>query len=343
MTDHILLNECLLDRSLSKYACIIIDEAHERSIYTDLLLGLLKQCIAVRKDLKLLITSATIDPEIFVVYLGGAEQCPVLKVSGRTFPVEVVWSEDEENDLSYPENYEDKVLKKVIEIHKTKKINEGGILAFLTSAAETEKCVGKYKQAIGEKDNVCLQLHGRLRPDEQQLVFASTPEGKRKVVFATNSAETSITIDGVRFVIDSGVVKEMRFDPKKNMSSLDVVSVSQSSANQRQGRTGRTSAGTCYRLYTQEDYDKMAKTGSPEILRIQVAQAMLKLLEFGVEPLSFQYVQSVDSMQLALKELKNIGAVDVNGHLTDSGKWIAKLPLEPKLGMMIKYGVDTGI
>lgn len=345
MTDHILLNECLLDRSLAKYKCIIIDEAHERSIYTDLLLGLLKQCLISRDDLRVVITSATIDPDIFVHFFGGSNNCPVLRVSGRTFPVDVVWDHDELTDDPYPQNYEKKALGKAIEIHRSEKITDGDILVFLTSALETERCLENFKNAVGTDDSVCLQLHGRLSAEEQQQVFMDTPKGKRKVVFSTNSAETSITIDGVRFVIDTGVVKEMRFDPKRNMSSLDVVSVSKSSANQRKGRAGRTSSGTCYRLYSQADYSNMKASGSPEILRIQVSQAMLKLLELSVNPLEFEYVEapSTEAMQLAVEDLKNIGAVDNSGNITESGKWAAKLPLEPKLGMMIKHGIEMGI
>lgn len=345
MTDHILLNECLKDRSLSKYSCIIIDEAHERSIYTDLLLGLVKQCLESRKDLRVVITSATIDPKIFVEYFGGMDKCPVLKVSGRTFPVDVVWDFDQLNDAPFPQNYENKAVDKAIEIHRTTDVDEGDILVFLTSAVETEKCVDKFKKAVGVTDNVCLQLHGRLRTDEQQLVFEKSPKGKRKVVFATNSAETSITIDGVKFVIDTGVVKEMKFDPKKNMSSLDVVPVSQSSADQRKGRAGRTSPGICYRLYSEKDYNRMSKTGLPEILRIQVSQAILKLLELGVDPLSFDYVEapSKSTMQSAMDELTSMGAVDGNGCITDTGRWVARLPLEPKFGMMIKQGIDLDI
>ncbi|XP_045199869.2 uncharacterized protein LOC123554061 [Mercenaria mercenaria] len=343
MTDHILLNECLKDRMLTQYSCILIDEAHERSIHTDLLLGMLKEALNSRPDLRVVITSATIDPDIFVDYFGGYDHCPVLKVSGRTFPVDVFWEQDDYFDTPFPEDYERKALNKAIEIHQSEK-TEGDILVFLTAAVETDRCTEKLKKMIGEADVQCLQLHGRLKTEEQQLVFEKTPRGKRKIVFATNSAETSITIPGIKFVVDTGVVKEMRFDPKKNMNSLDVVSVSQSSANQRKGRAGRTSSGICYRLYTLEDYKRMDRAASPEILRIQVSQAMLKLMELGVDPISFDYVQSPSqaAMISALDELKEIGAVDDAG-ISELGKWIAKLPVEPKLGAFIKKGVEMEI
>jgi ATP-dependent RNA helicase DHX8/PRP22 len=342
MTDHILLNECLQDTMLTKYSCIIIDEAHERSIHTDLLLGMIKDALNNRPDLKVVITSATIDPDIFVDYFGGLDLCPVLRVSGRTFPVEVFWEQDNDVDSSFPDDYEKKALNKAIEIHQNER--EGDILVFLTSAAETDRCKERIIRMVGDKEVQCLQLHGKLKPEEQQLVFANTPRGKRKIVFATNSAETSITIPGIKYVVDTGVVKEMRFDPKKNMNSLDVVQVSQSSADQRKGRAGRTSSGVCYRLYTHKIYRSFKKASSPEILRIQVSQALLKLMELGVDPMSFDYVQSPSPMAMksALGELEEIGAVDTKG-ISELGRWIAKLPVEPRLGALIKKGMDMDI
>ncbi|XP_053404497.1 uncharacterized protein LOC123554059 [Mercenaria mercenaria] len=344
MTDHILLNECLQDRLLTKYFCILIDEAHERSIHTDLLLGMLKETLDKRPNLKVIVTSATIDPDVFIKYFGGRDQCPVLRVSGRTFPVDISWEQNDSFDNPFPEDYESKAIKKVIEIHQSTTIEEGDILIFVTSPAETERCVENLKKRLGEKDILCLQLHGKLRAEEQQLVFERTPVGKRKVVFATNSAETSITIQGIKFVVDTGVVKEMRFDPKKNMNSLDVIPVSQSSANQRSGRAGRTTSGICYRLYTEEDYKRMEKIASPEILRLQVSQAILKLMELDVDPMKFDYVQSPsnEAMQSAMMELKDIGAVEDSG-LSNLGKWVAKLPIEPRLGFLIRKGIDMEI
>ena len=343
MTDHMLLNDCLKDKMLTQYSCVIIDEAHERSIHTDLLLGLLKQCMKSRPELKVVITSATIDPDVFVRYFGGEKHCPVLHVSGRAFPVEVIWEIDE-GYAPYPEDFENKALQKTIEIHSETLTDSGDILVFLTSAVGTTKCAEKFKQRFGDHDSVCLPLHGRLKPEDQQLVFEPTPRGKRKVIFATNIAETSVTIDGVKYVVDSGLVNEMRFDPKKNMSSLNTTPVSQSSANQRKGRAGRTSSGFCYRLYTENDYNQMDKTSTPEILRIHVAQAILKLLQLKVDPMGFDYVQSPSpaAMKSALEELISLGAADNNG-ITELGEWIARLPLEPKLGVMVKKGVDNGV
>ncbi|XP_060560623.1 uncharacterized protein LOC132720487 [Ruditapes philippinarum] len=344
MTDNVLLNECLQDRILSKYSCIIIDEAHERSIHTDLLLGMLKESISERPDLKVIITSATIDPFIFKDFFGGHKQCPVLKISGKTFPVDTFWDETNCFDNPFPEDYEEKALRKAIEVHTSTKIEEGDILVFVTAALEADRCVEKMKSRVNEKEIQCLQLHGKQRTAEQQIVFERTPKCKRKIVFATNCAETSITIPGIKFVIDTGVVKEMRYDANKNINSLNVSPVSQSSANQRKGRAGRTASGKCYRLYTEEDFRRMEKNALPEILRVQVSKALLNLMEYGVNPLNFHYVQSpsTESMQNAMLELTELGAIhDLS--LTDIGKLIAKLPVEPKLGVLIKKGIEMDI
>ncbi|WAR27220.1 DHX8-like protein [Mya arenaria] len=344
MTDHNLLNECLTDRSLSKYSCVIIDEAHERSIQTDLLLGLLKHCLKTRPELKVIVTSATIDPDIFVQYFGGPQNCPVLSVSGRAFPVDVIWDHDEMYDSQYSNDFERKALQKAIDIHTGTDVNSGDIIVFLTSAFETVRCAERFKEKSVDQNCICLPLHGKLKPGEQQLVFDPTPKGKRKIIFSTNIAETSVTIDGITYVIDTGLVKEMRFDPKRYMSSLDVVTVSKSSANQRKGRAGRTAAGTCYRLYAQTDFSKMEKSGTPEILRIHVAQGILKLLQMEVNPFDFDYVQSPSpaAMKSAVEELMSIEAVDKDG-ITELGEWIVRLPIEPRLGVMVKKGIDMGV
>ncbi|XP_071123047.1 uncharacterized protein [Mytilus edulis] len=284
MTDHMLLNECLKDENFSAYSCIIVDEAHERSIYTDLLLGMIKKSINNRPDLRVVITSATIDPEVFVDYFGT---CPVLPVSGRMFPVDVTWTEDELTS----ENYEQEALDKTIEVHHIEE--KGDVLTFLTSPIEVERCCNAFENALNsETDFICLPLHGRLQPIEQQKVFDPPPKGKRKIMFATNSAETSITIPGIKYVIDTGVAKKMQFDPKRNISALCVTTITKSSADQRKGRAGRTDAGKCFRLYSLDTYNDMARNSRPEILRVHLGHALLKLMELGVVPLDFDFVQA---------------------------------------------------
>ncbi|VDI41954.1 ATP-dependent RNA helicase DHX8/PRP22 [Mytilus galloprovincialis] len=333
MTDQMLLHLCLKDEKFSKYACIIIDEAHERSIYTDLLLGMIKKSLNKRPELRVIITSATIEPEIFVNYFGT---CPVLNISGRMFPVDVIWPT--END----EDYENAALQKTISVHEKEQI--GDILTFLTSPNEIEKCCNSFEKALQDKSKfICLPLHGRLQPQEQQKVFDPSPEGKRKIVFATNSAETSITIPGIRYVIDSGVAKEMQYDPKKNISTLSVTNITKSSAEQRKGRAGRTEPGKCYRLYTENTYEKMEANTKPEILRVHLGQALLKLYELGVNPLEFDFVQKPTQQLLdtAVETLELVGAVSEN-RITDLGKWIAKLQIDPKFGAFLYEAIEEG-
>ena len=335
-TDHALLNECLRDTTFSKYSCVIIDEAHERSIYTDLLLGMIKRLLDVRPDFRVLITSATIDPDVFVRYFNG---CPVLKVSGRMFPVEVIWHPSEaEGDVF--ENYQSAAVQKALDIHK--RMPEGDVLVFLTTPLETEKCCDEFRQ-IMKNDNSfqCLVLHGQVQAEEQQLVFQPTPPTQRKIVFATNSAETSITIPGIKYVVDTGLAKEKRYDPKRNMSSLSVVMISRSSAEQRKGRAGRTGPGLCYRLYTEDHHQSMDATSLPEILKVHLGHAMLKLAELGINPLKYDFVQSPGkpAIEGAMKMLEDIGAIR-DETITETGKWLAKLPIEPRLGSIIAKGKE---
>ena len=335
-TDHILLNECLKDPSLSKFSCIIIDEAHERSLYSDLLLGMIKKSLEQRPELRVVITSATIDPAIFVAYF---DKCPVLKVSGRMFPVDVIWKD---GPTSNAENYLLEAVNKAQEIHKME--DPGDILVFLISPEETERACEKLKKIEPDVNLVPFPFHGKLRQDEQKRVFEDAV-GKRKVIFATDCAETSITIPGVRYVVDTGMVKEITFDPKRNKSSLEITTIHKSSAEQRKGRAGRTQAGKCYRLYSEEEYAAMEDRSRPEILRVHLGRAMLKLMELGIENVTeFQFVESppVESMQLALKDLELLGAT-ANGQLTELGHKIARVPLEPRLAKLLFDGIDHGV
>ncbi|XP_071093269.1 uncharacterized protein [Haliotis cracherodii] len=339
MTDHCLLNECLKDPNLSAYSCVIVDEAHERSIYTDLLLGMLKICLKQRPNLKAIITSATIDPEVFVRYF---DKCPVLRVSGRMFPVEVEYHEENDGGKNF-DNYQREAVNKAVQVHT--KDPPGDILVFVTSPLETEKCSEDFNNRLqGQTDFKCLILHGQIQPDEQQLVFQDTPSGVRKIVFATNSAETSITIPGIKYVIDTGLAKEKRYDPRRNMSTLSVVLISRSSADQRKGREGRTGPGKCYRLYSEETYHEMEAVSLPEILKVHLGQAMLKLTELGINPLEYEFVQSPgpSAIATAMTTLEELGAVKDN-KITEEGKELARLPVEPRLGLIIQKGRSVDI
>ncbi|KAK3769403.1 hypothetical protein RRG08_009555 [Elysia crispata] len=334
-TDHSLLNECLADPDLSKYSCIIIDEAHERSIYTDILLGMIKSFLPRRPKLKLVITSATINPEVFIRYFKTSQE---LRVSGRVFPVEIIY-ERAGNSTPF-EDYEKKAVEKVIEIHE--KQGRGDILVFLTSAVEIGRCCEELTKRLSSRtDFVCLPLHGQLPPEEQRKVFEHLRDGIRKIVFSTNCAETSITIDGIKFVVDTGVVNEMRYDPKKNMSCLGTRTISQSSADQRKGRAGRTSSGTCYRLYPEASYRSMEAINQPEILRVHLGQAVLKLAELGVDVRKYDFVESpgqdaIDSAICALQELEALSLE--NALITNVGKWLSKLPFDPRQSYVVYLG-----
>ena len=336
VTDHILLNECLKDPELSKYSCIIIDEAHERSLYSDLLLGMIKKSLIQRPELRVVITSATIDPALFVAYF---DQCPVLKVSGRMFPVDVIWKDGPSSNV---ENYLQEAVKTAREIHN--KEDPGDILVFLTSPAETERACEMLTKVERDANLVCLPLHGKLRQEEQKKVFEEDGD-KRKVVFATNCAETSITIPGIKYVVDTGMVKEMKFEPKRNKSSLEVTTINKSSAEQRKGRAGRTQAGKCFRLYSKEVYEAMEDQSKPEILRVHLGQVVLKLMELGIEDVrDFDFVESpsFDSITLALELLNSLGAI-TNGKLTQLGGKIARVPVEPRLAKVIFEGIEKGV
>ena len=346
MTDHMLLNECIADRQLSNYSCILIDEAHERSINTDMLLAFIKQCLPSRKDLKLVIMSATIEPELFVKYFEICEKennaVSTIRVSGRTFPVEVEYDPlHSKQALSADNDYVMNAVEVVRTIHD--KQPQGDILVFLTCAPEIERACKVVEYVV--HGAVVLPLHGKLPPEEQQKVFDES-DGRRKIIFSTNVAETSVTIPGVKYVVDTGVSKEMRFDSRKNMDSLEVGMISKSSAEQRKGRAGRVSSGKCYRLYTADDYASiMPDRSKPEILRIQLSQVVLKMLEFGVpNVLTFDFVEHPDraALEAAVDTLKYVGAIE-NNVLTEVGRKMAILPLQPQLSKVLLDGVNNCI
>ena len=338
MTDHSLLNECIADPLFSKYSCLVIDEAHERSLNTDLLLAFIKKCLHKRPDLKVIITSATIDPYIFDNYFGGG--CPIINVPGRTYPVEVIWNPLKSDKSPLERNYVSDAVDVACRLHESEPL--GDILVFLTSAAEIEKACQSTTNKLGNSALV-LPLHGKLTPDEQQKVFQY--DEQRKIVFATNVAETSVTIPGVKYIVDTGLAKELCFDAKKNMNSLEVRIISKSSAEQRKGRAGRTSAGKCYRLYSEAMYDEMLDKSLPEILRVTLETTALKLHEFGIrDVLSFDFVEEPDraALKKAVENLEFLEAIK-DGYLTDLGRQMAALPIDPHLSKILLDGINWGV
>ena len=341
MTDQMLLNECAKDRNFSNYSCIILDEVHERSINTDLLLGLTKEGLATNKELKVVITSATMDSEMFFRhYSGEGIQVVKLDIPGRTFPIDIKWGKCPV-DLS--RGYIQAVQSKTEEV--LRKTTRGDLLVFVATPADTDILCERLKAKTNEVD--VYQLHGRLQIEDQKKIFETGH--RRRVIFSTNCAETSVTVPGIKYVIDSGVAKEMKFNPLQNSSSLEIQKINQSSAKQRAGRAGRTEPGVCYRMYSPEEHESMRPDMVPDIKKVGLGQTVLKLLDFGIQqPHKFSFIESpgAENLQHAMKNLASLGAVEIEAeraNLTELGRKMAKLPLDPRLSKLVLLCIEAGL
>jgi ATP-dependent helicase HrpA len=331
MTDGILLAELQHDRLLEQYDTLIIDEAHERSLNIDFILGYLKQLLPQRPDLKVVITSATIDPERFSRHFGGA---PIIEVSGRTYPVEVRYRPIDEDD-DQTQGIVDACKELVLE-------GPGDILVFLSGEREIRDAA----DALGRADfrnTEILPLYARLSAAEQHRVFQR--HTGRRVVLATNVAETSLTVPGIKYVVDPGYARISRYSHRTKVQRLPIEAISQASANQRKGRSGRTSDGICIRLYEEEDFLARAEFTDPEILRTNLASVILQMTSIGLGDIeAFPFVEPPDKRQVrdGVNLLQELGAFDAAGQLTPVGRKLAALPVDPRLARMVLEADKNG-
>ena len=332
MTDGILLAETQTDRYLAAYDTIIIDEAHERSLNIDFLLGYLKQLLPRRPDLKVIITSATIDAERFSQHFNGA---PVLEVSGRTYPVEILYrplTSKDEDDAEV--ELTDAIVDAADELARH---GEGDILVFLPGEREIREAAEALRKSTLRRNDEILPLFARLSHAEQHKIFH--PSGaKRRIVLATNVAETSLTVPGIKYVIDTGLARVKRYSARAKVEQLHVEKISQAAARQRSGRCGRVSAGVCIRLFSEEDFNSRTEFTDPEIIRSNLAAVILRMaaLKLG-DVAAFPFLEAPDQRYIndGFQVLLELGAVNEHNGLTKLGEQMARLPIDPKIARIL--------
>ncbi|QVQ53934.1 ATP-dependent RNA helicase HrpA [Spiractinospora alimapuensis] len=354
MTDGILLAEIQRDRLLERYDTLIIDEAHERSLNVDFILGYLKRLLPRRPDLKVIITSATIDPERFADHFGGA---PIVEVSGRTYPVEVRYrpltpeTADADTDTEEPVEERDQTQAIGDAVEELCREGPGDILVFLSGEREIRDTADALTRRTAQwrAPVEILPLYARLPTEQQQRVFH--PGGTRRVVLATNVAETSLTVPGIHYVIDPGTARISRYSHRTKVQRLPIEPVSQASANQRKGRSGRIADGICVRLYSEEDFLQRPEFTDPEILRTNLASVILQMAAARLgEIAEFPFIDPPDRRNITdgMRLLHELGALesgrgDIAHHLTEVGRSLARLPLDPRMARMILAGDAAGV
>ncbi|MGE5095678.1 MAG: ATP-dependent RNA helicase HrpA [Betaproteobacteria bacterium] len=333
MTDGVLLAEVHSDRELRAYDTIIVDEAHERSLNIDFLLGYLKRLVVARPELKVVVTSATIDTERFSRFFDGA---PVIEVSGRTYPVEVRYRPDlfeVEDEDDEPVDMNEAIAKAVDEIARESR--SGDVLVFLPGEREIREAAEQLRKQPGSRLEI-LPLFSRLSAEEQDRVFQTSAH--RRIVLATNVAETSLTVPGIKYVIDTGLARVKRYSPRQKIDQLRIEPVSQAAARQRAGRCGRVAAGVAIRLYAEKDFEERPAFTTPEILRTSLASVILRMAALELGPIAeFPFLEPPTPRQVedGYRQLFELGAIDGQRALTSIGEELARLPMDPRVGRML--------
>ena len=339
MTDGVLLRESLVEPDLDKYSCIIMDEAHERALNTDVLMGLIKKVLARRRDLKLIVTSATMNAERFSRFYGGA---PEFFIPGRTFPVDIQFSR------SPCEDYVDSAVKQVLSIHVSQ--GAGDILVFMTGQEDIEitcELIAERLKLLNDPPKLSiLPIYSQMPADLQAKIFDKAAPGVRKVIVATNIAETSLTVDGIMYVVDSGFSKLKVYNPKMGMDTLQITPISQANGSQRAGRAGRTGPGKCFHLYTERAFrDEFYVQSIPEIQRTNLSNTVLLIMSLGVKDLldfDFMDPPPQETISTSLFELWALGAIDNVGDLTTIGRTMTAFPMDPSMAKTIITAEEYG-